>query len=241
MPAYITSLASRDVIAEGTMAFRWRRSAGFSFVPGQNLDLVVPGESPVDGDQNLRHTFSIVSAPHEDQLEVATRMRDSAFKRAVRSMPLDTSVSIEGPFGSLGLHDDSTRAAVFIAGGIGITPFISMLRHATKVRSPQRLVLIYSNRRPEHAAYLAELKRAEIENRNFRLVATMTEMSEADHARTHQTGLIDEKLVSHAVAELISPVYYVVGPPAMVESMRGLLVRIGVASDDIRSEEFYGY
>jgi ferredoxin-NADP reductase len=130
---------------------------------------------------------------------------------------------------------------VFIAGGIGITPIISILRHAATVRLPQRLILLSSNRRPEDAAYLAELKQLEIENRNFRLVAAMTEMDASHRAWTTHTGVIDEKLVSHAVADLFQPIHYVVGPPRMVEAMRELLVRTGVASDDIRSEEFSGY
>ena len=69
----------------------------------------------------------------------------------------------------------------------------------------------------------------------------MTAMGDSDRAWTKHTGLIDEELVSHAVGNLFQPIHYVVGPPLMVEAMRGLLARTGVASDDIRIEGFSGY
>jgi ferredoxin-NADP reductase len=148
---------------------------------------------------------------------------------------------IEGPFGSLTLHNKVDRAAVFLAGGIGITPFMSMLRHAAHESLPHRLVLLYSNRRPEDSAFLTELQRLEGENRNFRLVATMTRMRESRLPWMGETGAIDEALLKRAAAELPDPIYYVAGPPAMVAAVRETLERAGVDADDVRSEEFYGY
>ncbi|MEO5696019.1 MAG: FAD-dependent oxidoreductase, partial [Burkholderiaceae bacterium] len=133
------------------------------------------------------------------------------------------------------------RAAVFIAGGIGITPFLSMLRQAAHDRLPQSLVLLYSNRRPEDAAYLNELTTLEQRNDRFRCIATMTSMTSSKQAWTGSIGPIDEALVQRALAELASPVCYVAGPPGMVEAMRQTLADAGVNDADIRSEEFYGY
>src|SRR5256885_16726580 len=72
-------------------------------------------------------------------------------------------------------HEDAARPAVFLAGGIGVTPFLSMARHAAKEKRPHRILLFYSNRRPEDAAFLEELKRLEQANPPYRLIATMTE------------------------------------------------------------------
>ena len=105
----------------------------------------------------------MVSPPFEDRLMVATRMRDSAFKRALKRIPLGTTVKIDGPSGSLTLHKNSSKPAVFLAGGIGITPFLSIVRQAAKDKLPHRLHLFYSNRRPEDAPFLdtpTELQRA---------------------------------------------------------------------------------
>ena len=236
-----TRLAGRESIAHGTMAFRFDKPAGFAFEPGQAIDLVLP--APPDAEPaSARHTFSLVSAPFEAQLGVATRMRDSsAYKRALAALPIGSVLAIDGPFGELTLHTDPARGAVFIAGGIGITPFMSLLRQAAHDRSPQRLRLLYSNRRPEDAAYLAELQALERSHAPFRLSATMTQMSASSQPWSGRMGVIDAALLEDCVAELGRPVFYVVGPPAMVEAMHLTLADAGVADNDIRSEAFYGY
>jgi ferredoxin-NADP reductase len=168
-------------------------------------------------------------------------MRDTAFKRALGALPVGAHVVIEGPFGSLTLHNERTRAAVLIAGGIGVTPIMSILRQATHDRLPQRLVLLYSNRRPEDAPFLIELQALEQRNPRYQLIATMTLMSTSSRPWTGSRGQIDETLVKHAVSSLLRPIYYVVGPPGMVEAIRAILSKAGVNDDDIRTEEFYGY
>ncbi len=240
MTAVTVRLQRREEIAHGTMAFHFDKPAGFSFKPGQAIDLIL-SDPAISGTDSARHAFSIVSAPDEGELVVATRMRDSAFKNALARLPIGAPAQIEGPFGSLTLHNKLGRAAVFIAGGIGITPFVSMLRHATTSARQQRLVLLYSNRRPEDSAFLTELQRLEGENRNFRLIATMTRMEESRRSWMGATGEIDEALLRRVTADLPDPVCYVAGPPAMVGALRAALERAGVDGDDIRSEEFFGY
>lgn len=239
MSTYTVKLEDRAEVAQGTMAFHFEKPAGFSFKPGQTVDVVL--DDAQTADPGARHTFSLVSAPFQGQLVVATRMRDSAFKRALKSLPTGAPVKLEGPFGSLTLHKDRARPAVFIAGGIGITPFMSMLRQAAKERSPQPLYLVYSNRRPEDAAFLAELQALERDNSNFRMLATMTDMGKSARKWDGETGLVDADLLQRFAGGLVSPVYYVVGPPAMVKAMQETLSRAGVDGEDIRVEEFYGY
>ena len=233
-------LQLREQVAYGTTAFHFDKPAGFSFKPGQAIDLILP-DPATPGAESPRHAFSIVSAPYESDLVVATRMRESTFKNALARLPIGAPVQIDGPFGSLTLHNKLDRAAVFIAGGIGITPFMSMLRQATKSALKQRLVLLYSNRRREDSAFLLELQRLEGENPNFSLVATMTRQGESSQPWQGATGVIDEALLKRTTAELTAPIYYVAGPPALVGAMRATLERAGIDEDDIRSEEFYGY
>jgi ferredoxin-NADP reductase len=191
--------------------------------------------------EGLRHAFSIVSAPHESELVVATRMRSSPFKDALASLAIGAPAAIDGPFGSLTLHKNPERPALFIAGGIGITPFISMLRHAVDAGLQHKVVLLYSNRRPQDSAFIAELQDLEAKNAKFRLVATMTDMAGSRDAWTGETRRIEEAFLHEVGAQLVNPVHYVVGPPAMVGAVRDALEESGADADDIRSEEFYGY
>ena len=240
MTSYDVILKGREEVAEGTMAFHFAKPTGFTYKPGQAVEVILINPPTADA-QSSRHTFSLVSAPFQNDLVVATRMRDSAFKHAFKSLPIGAPALLEGPFGSLTLHNNRARPAVFIAGGIGITPFMSILRQAANDQLPQRLLLLYSNRRPEDAAFLAELQQFEPLNKNFRLLPTMTEMGKSNRPWDGETRLIDEDLVKRVSGDLSAPIYYLAGPPTMVEAMRLTLNHAGIDDDDIRSEEFYGY
>jgi ferredoxin-NADP reductase len=225
-----TVLRSRKQVAEDTMAFEFEKPAGFNFKPGQAIDLVLGGPQSAEA-ANARHTFSVVSAPFEDCITIATRMRGSEFKNALAALRVGSAAELEGPFGSLTLHSNRARPAVFIAGGIGITPFMSILRQAEHDQLPQRFILVYSNHRPETAAFLDELRQLEQDKRNFRLLPVMTQQDER----------IDRELIRRVKNEASMAVYYVTGAPAMVAAMRQLLANAAIDDDDVRSEEFYGY
>lgn len=239
MATQTVRLLSKNEVAHGTTAFHFEKPAGFEFRPGQAVDVVLSGADA--GSADGRHAFSIVSAPHEGEIVVTTRMRDSKFKQALAGLPIGAAVELDGPFGSLTMHKKAERAGVMIAGGIGVTPFMSILRHAAHQHSGQPLVLLYSNRRPEDTAFLAELQGLEKQNPHFRLVATMTDMAKSSQPWSGATGLVDAAFIKEAVKGLPSPVFYVSGPPGLVEAMRGTLEQAGIDEDDVRSEEFYGY
>src|SRR5687768_6108348 len=238
MPSYQVKLAGREPLAEGTLAFGFEKPAGFAFKAGQAVVLELLNPPPEDGQK--RRTFSLASAPFERMLTIATRMRGTAFKRALNALPEGASVKLVGPLGQFSLTD-AARPAVFIAGGIGITPFMSMLRQAADDSSRQRLLLLYSNRRPEDAAFLGELQGLERQHKNFRLVATMTEMGNSVCEWRGERGVINAELIKRAVDGVLAPVYYVVGPPAMVAAIQETLRGMGVAEENIQTEEFYGY
>jgi ferredoxin-NADP reductase len=238
MASYQVKLIGRAPLAEGTIALHFERPAAFAFTAGQAV--VVELLDPPSADGQKRRTFSLVSAPYEPTLTIATRMRDSAFKRALKALPDGAVVKLLGPIGQFTLAH-GVRPAVFIAGGIGITPFMSMLRQAAKEESPRRLVLFYSNRRPEDAAFLPELQELARRNPNFRLVATMTEMGKSAAQWEGETGFLNARLIGRSVKDLAEPLYYVVGPPGMVAAMVDVLRSAGVSEDSILTEEFYGY
>ncbi len=237
---YIVPLVGREEVAEGTMAFHFARPANFNFKAGQALDLTLFSPPETDAEGNTR-TFSIVSPPYEDTLEIATRMRDTAFKRVLKTVPLGTEVQIEGPSGSFTLHNNAAKAAVFLIGGIGITPVLSILLQAAHDHRPHQLYLFYSNRRPEDAAFIDVLERLSAEDRNFHLIATMSKMETSRREWHGETGFVSHEMISRHLPALQGPIYYLAGPPGMVAAMRNVLATAGVDEDDIRTEEFSGY
>jgi ferredoxin-NADP reductase len=139
------------------------------------------------------------------------------------------------------LHDDAARSAVLLSGGIGITPFLSMARHAAQQKLALRLYLFYSNRRPEDAAFLEELQKLEQLNPNYRLIATMTKPEKSSHRWTGETGFIRPDMLERHLSDIKTAIYYFAGPPAMTTAMQTMLESIGITGDAMRSEEFYGY
>jgi len=222
------------------MAFSFRKPAGFDFRAGQAIDITLIDPPEIDNEGNIR-TFSITSAPAEPELMVATRMRDTAFKRVLKAAAPGLRVKIEGPTGSLTLHKNAGKPAVLLAGGIGITPFRSMAVQAAKERLSHEIYLFYSNRAPGGAAFLDELQGLEGENPHFHLVATMSETDESGKAWSGETGKIDAEKLRRHLSSLNGPIYYIAGPPEMVAAMRDMALKAGVDEDDIRSEDFPGY
>ena len=237
---FTSKLKEKETLAEGTMGFYFAKPAGFQFKPGQYLDITLVDPPETDAEGNIR-SLSIASAPEDERLLVATRMRDSAFKRVLRMAPPDFEVNIEGPMGSFTLHNNPAKPAVFLAGGIGITPFSSIVRHAAHAKLPHKLHLFYSNRRPEDAAFMPILKELEKENSNFKFIPSMTEMNKSAHRWSGETGFIDRDMLVRHLPDLEGPIYYIAGPPAMVAAMRQMLNAAGVDEDDLRTEEFAGY
>lgn len=237
---YISRLSSRVEVAEGTMAFHFDKPAQFDFKPGQAVDVTLPEPPETDSEGNTR-TFSIASSPFENQLVFATRMRDTAFKRSLKKMRLGTEVKISPAMGSFTLHKNSVKPGVFLAGGIGITPFLSIVRQADHDKLPHKLHLFYSNRRPEDAPFLEALQAIEKSNANFQLICTMTQMTDSRKEWKQETGFINKEMLSRHLTGLQGPIYYVAGPPVMVVEMRKMLLQAGVDEDDVRTEEFGGY
>lgn len=241
-PGFLVKLTDRREVAERTMAFRLEKPPGWTFKAGQYLEMTLPNPPENDAEGNVR-VFSITSSPQEDTLMVATRLRDTAFKRVMKSLPLGSEVKIDGPFGNLTLHKNASRPAVLLAGGIGITPFRSIVFSAAHERLPHHLFLFYSNRRPEDAPFLDELQALERDNPNYRFVGTMTNMEKSRQRWPGRTGYVNWQLVSESLKDVasLSPVYYTAGPPNMVRAMQAMLEAAGVDNEDIRTEEFDGY
>src|SRR6267143_4614274 len=137
MPPYKVSLQANKTLCAGTTAFYFEKPKGFEFEAGQfaNFTLLSPPGWDLKGNTRV---LSIASAPHERNLMVAMRLRTTAFKRTLNSLPLGTELLLQGPYGGMTLLRNTTRPAVLLAGGIGITPFRSLIWNAAESLSPRR-------------------------------------------------------------------------------------------------------
>lgn len=213
------SLISAEQVASGTMLFRFEKPAGFTYRAGQSIDLTIPAGT---------HAFSLVSAPHEDWIGLATRMRGSDFKNALQALEPGDSATVEGPFGSFFLHQAAERAAVFLVGGIGVTPFYSMIKDATHRSLPHTIYMVYANRTRADAPFVKELESLGAEHHNFKLKLVYG---------VH----VDAPMVRDFAPVGQNSIYYMAGPQGMVSAMRSLIGGLGVSDDDVRFEEFTGY
>jgi ferredoxin-NADP reductase len=240
MANYTVKLTSKREIALGTMAFHFAKPAGYVYRAGQfaRWSLINPAETDAEGNSRV---FSFASAPYEDELMVATRMRDTAFKRVLKTMGLGTEVSLSAPHGSFTLHDDVSVPAVFLTGGIGVTPVRSIELQAAHENVSHRIFVFYSNRKPEDAAFLTDLIEAQNSNPNYSFIGTMTQMEKSNNEWFGETGYINKAMLQKYIDNLATPIYYLVGPPGMVQTMRQILSEAGVDNDNIRTEEFSGY
>jgi ferredoxin-NADP reductase len=239
-PVFQAAMMRREMVAERTMSFRFAKPADWSYRAGQFVDITLLDPPETDAEGNTRG-FSISSAPRESVITITTRLRDTAFKRVLQHVPLGTEVKMEGPFGDLRLHH-ADRPAVLLAGGIGITPFRSILVETIGGgHLAYRVVLFHANRRPEDAPFADELRALERADPNLTFVPTMTAVDGSSQAWDGERGHIDVAMLGRHLDGVRNPIFYIAVPAGMVQASRTTLVTSGVDEDDIRTEEFTGY
>jgi ferredoxin-NADP reductase len=226
-------------VAKGTLLVLFDlQGQEVDFRPGQYfwVELLDP---PYDDEKGPRRHISVVTSPTErGVLGLCTRLRDSAFKRSLVELPVGTEVEVEQPKGDFALPEDTEPQYVFIAGGIGITVFRSMLRYIDDTGEPYEVTLVYSNRDRESTAFLDELEELDGRSDWFRLVATMTQDSDWGG----ETRRIDAAMLADVLdGDLASHKYLVAGPPPMTEGVVETLTGAGIPEEQILADRFSGY
>jgi ferredoxin-NADP reductase len=237
---YTAKLTGRKLIAEETMAFLFEKPEGFEFHAGQFCLLSLPDIGFQD-EKGLRRPLSIASSPFDNDLMFVAKMSGSAFKKTLREMPAGTAVTIDGPHGSFILPEDTSIPVVFIAGGIAIIPFRSMVLYVAEASTKHTITLFYSSRTPQEAAFLKELQDMAKTHRNIRLVATMTRVPEQSEAWSGLTGRINPAIIMDNCKEWQDALYYVSGSSGMVDGIRSMLTGMKIKKERIRKEKFTGY
>ena len=229
-------LLDRKEIAQKTMEFYFAKPEGFEFKAGQNVTLKLP-ELLFEDKRGPIRVFTIVSAPHEEQVVIATRMSGSGFKETLKSMLLGSEIDFSGPRGKFYLQDSPPKA-VFIAGGIGITPFKCMLLDATWNNTKQDITLLYSNRSLEATSYhklFSDLS----DNEKLTYVPTITK--ETEKIWQGEQRSINFEFITDYVSDIENSAFYLCGPPAMVEGITTLLKSNMIDEKHLFSESFWGY
>jgi ferredoxin-NADP reductase len=237
---YKTRLTKKQEIAVDTMAFYFEKPAGFTYKAGQYGDLTFEHPPETDAEGNTRG-FSFASAPYEEELMMATRMRDTAFKRVLKNMQLGAEIKLEASWGSFTLHNNNSTPAVFITGGIGITPVRSIVMQTAQDGLQRKILVFYANKTEPEAAFLDELTEAQKRESNYKLIPIMTRSNGEAEAWEGETAHVSGVMLEKYIEDLALPIYYISGPPAMVKESRKMLNDSGVNDDNIRSEEFVGY
>lgn len=233
------TIAGRREVAEDTLEVDFDLQGGkISFQPGEffNIDLIDP---PYDDERGAHRHFSIANSPNrEGVISMLTRVRDTAFKRSLRDMPLGSEVEIGDTGGKdFTLPDDTSRPLVFIAGGIGIAPFIGMIRYVIEEGLDYDITLIYSNRSRDSAAFLEELEKHASENENVHLILTMTD----DPEWSGESRRIDAAFVEDHIDDPASRTFMIAGPPGMNKEVAAELEKAGVDESHVKASNFSGY
>jgi ferredoxin-NADP reductase/nitrite reductase/ring-hydroxylating ferredoxin subunit len=204
------------------------------------------GEVYNDPKGPIRH-FTIASSPTEDFIMISTRIRDTPYKKRLASLEDEAKVKVRGPEGKFVLHEDYSKPAVFLSGGIGVTPFRSMIKNATDRQLPVKIVMFDSNRNEQNILYKNEFDEWVTTNQNLKIIYIVTgdEPSSLPAKEWEgEHGRIDRSMLGKYLTkeELDNSIYYTCGPPGMINAMQNLLQKeLQIPKDRIKIEEFTGY
>lgn len=236
---YRVKIIKRSRLAHEKIGLHLERPEGFRFVSGHNIDVGLVNQAEIDPSDSAR-TFSIASAPHEKDLLIAARLRSNPYKESLNDLPIGSELTINGPYGTFRLHQDISRPAAFLVGGIGITPVLSMIRQAAAEQRDYPIYLFYANRRMEDTAFHDELESYRDKFETYTYVPTFSRQETSDIEWHGETGYIGRAMLERYIPDLSSPQYYVVGPTPMVWGTLQELENI-VDRSLVKVEDFTGF
>lgn len=237
MPIYQLKLLNRFAAARNTIVLQFAKPAGFTFKPGQygGFTLINPEETDTNG---ITRRFSLLSTPDDPFIAIATRIQNSAFKRVLNTLPIGSEIKFAGPTGNFILHTEIDVPAVFIAGGIGIVPFYSMLHDLARHAPMRKAYLFYGNQSEQDAPFLQELDALAKKYPHLKLIPVL---NQPDTTWDGETGFITATIIKKYIPDLSLPIYYVCGSPAMVTVLQETLAEMDIDEEKIRVEDFPGY
>ncbi len=237
-------LTDKKEEASGTKSFFFEPKEKIDWLPGQYFYITLPKLNHEDPKGNVRHFTNSASPTEGNVVRITTRVRkESGFKQTLDSLSIGDIVEGKGPNGIFAIDEKATGNHIFLAGGIGVTPFRSIAKYAFDKNVGISLNLVYSNSIPEEITFRQELEGWAKENHNFKLYMTISKPESTKEKWEGRTERIDEKLLNELFSkdDIKKSTFWVCGPPAMVTAMEDMLSKMRVPLDSIRTEKFTGY
>jgi ferredoxin-NADP reductase len=214
-------------------SYRLARPTSFTYKPGQFVFVTVESVQEL-----VKKPLSISSSPTETEfIEFTKKFTDHPFSMALRAMKMGDHATIDGPYGNFTFEGEFERVGM-MSGGVGITPLKGICKYCTDTLSKAKITLLYGNRTEEDIIFRREFEEMQKLNENLRVVFTV---DDANIGWTGKVGMIDAGMVKNEIPEYLKTVFYVCGPPAMVDAMDRLLKSIGIPEGQIKRENFQGY
>ena len=186
-------------------------------------------------------SFTVASSPTENFILISTRIRETPFKKKLASLDVGSRVNVTAPLGRFVLHEDYSKTAVFLSGGIGVTPFRSMIKYSTDKQLPLKIAMFDSNRNLGNILYKKEFDECADLDANLKIVYTL---DVSDNDWKGERGFINKAMLTRylSTTELDNSIFYICGPPAMLNAMKKLLQEdLDIPKERIKVEEFIGY
>jgi ferredoxin-NADP reductase len=217
-------------------SFRFIPAQRIDFIPGQFLQVIFEESERNNTDLNKYLSFS--SSPTKEYVEFTKRLSASPFSQKLRELKVNDTVLIKAPLGQCVFRSQYKKIA-FLIGGIGITPVISIIEYIMEKKLETQVTLFYTNKTDNDIAFKPELDSWQAANKNIKVYYTVTECSSKDKSCIF--GRIDQQLVLEKMRDFGERMFFIFGPPKMVEAMAQLCLDAGARKENIKTENFIGY
>lgn len=227
-------------VAANTFEYIFTTNQKLNYKPGQYLEWTLPHSRP-DLRGNRRY-FTIASSPTEPELRLGVRIepKGSTFKHKLTDItPNDTMVASQLT-GDFTMPEDTEKKLVFIAGGIGITPFRSMVKYLIDKQEKRSIVLFYANKTQDEIAYRDVFTQAQ-NAIGLKIVYVLSDREHIPAGWTGKAGRINEEMLTQEVPDYKERTFYLSGPNAMVDAYKRLLAKLGVPQTNIVTDYFPGF
>jgi len=232
----------KEQLNRDTFTFYFKRTGEeHQFVSGQYYEMKLSIENADErGDSRV---FTISSSPTDTQfITITTRIIQSSFKMRLAALKENELVQFSGPWDDLNFDEKDTRPHVFLAGGIGVTPYHSIVKYAMdrSIATPMALFVSWNTR--EEMIFDSFFREANNHLENFSYIPTLTdEMDLKSEEWDGEKGRVNEEMLKRNVYDIKASKYFFSGPPAMVSSLKETVISMGVPKENIIAEEFEGY
>lgn len=215
-------------------SFRVELEDKVDFLPGQFLQVIFDKDNL--NNRDLNKYLSLSCSPTKNYIEFTKRLSDSLFSQKLNSLKPGDFLDVKAPLGQCIFSNE--KDIVFLIGGIGITPVISIVDYLVEKNLSTKVTVFYSNRTEDDIAFKKELDVWQSTGK-ISLFYTVTDCQPKD--KNCLLGTINQELIARHITCLTERTFFIYGPPKMVEAMTSLCLAMGCVKDKIKKEVFIGY